>query len=116
MKDLEKELSSLPISSGSSPFYTKPVDFVTGDDEKTEFSVSNFGGLNASKTEKNLTARVLHDYTAKDGTEMTVKAGDMISCTRIESETDWVLGQTQDKKGRLPLAYLELIDQKQSTL
>jgi hypothetical protein len=112
MKKLQKELSSLPLmtEASSTPFYSKPVDFVSGEsDEDTLASFVPKPSKNAVST-KDFTARVLHDYSAKDKTELTVNAGDIISATRIESDAEFVLGQTRDQSGRLPLAYLEIIN------
>ena len=108
MQELQKEMSSLPLTTGSSPFYSKPVDFVSGQSE--EDSSANFVSKSANSSTKDFTARVLHDYSAKDKNELTVKEGDIISARKIESEAEWVLGQTRDQSGRLPLAYLEIIN------
>ena len=109
MKELQKELSSLPLSSGSSsPFYIKPVDFVTGDNE--ESSSTNLVSKNSNDATKDFTARVLHDYAAKDQSELSVKAGEIISARRLEADAEYVMGQTREQRGRLPLAYLEIIN------
>ncbi|KAG5890388.1 hypothetical protein JTB14_029752 [Gonioctena quinquepunctata] len=79
MTDLQRELASL---SGSPP--------------------------NPSQEDDMSQAKVLYDYEAKDGEELTVKANEIISVKEI-SNPDYFIGRRGTQQGLVPKAFLEVL-------
>ncbi|XP_005992167.1 endophilin-B2 isoform X2 [Latimeria chalumnae] len=61
----------------------------------------------ASGTRK---ARVLYDYDAADTSELSLLADEMITVYSLPGmDPDWLIGEKGNKKGKVPVTYLELL-------
>uniref|UniRef100_A0A8C8RUT7 Endophilin-B2 n=1 Tax=Pelusios castaneus TaxID=367368 RepID=A0A8C8RUT7_9SAUR len=61
----------------------------------------------ASGTRK---ARVLYDYEAADSSELALLADEMITVYSLPGmDPDWLIGERGNKKGKVPVTYLELL-------
>ncbi|XP_019584357.1 endophilin-B2 isoform X4 [Rhinolophus sinicus] len=61
----------------------------------------------ASGTRK---ARVLYDYEAADSSELALLADELITVYSLPGmDPDWLIGERGNKKGRVPVTYLELL-------
>ncbi|XP_068104601.1 endophilin-B2 isoform X1 [Hyperolius riggenbachi] len=61
----------------------------------------------ASGTRK---ARVLYDYEAADSSELQLKADELITVYSLPGmDPDWLIGERGNKKGKVPVTYLELL-------
>lgn len=65
------------------------------------------GGAPASGTRK---ARVLYDYEAADSSELALLADELITVYSLPGmDPDWLIGERGNKKGKVPVTYLELL-------
>ncbi|XP_056600313.1 endophilin-B1b isoform X2 [Triplophysa dalaica] len=56
-------------------------------------------------------ARVLYDYDADSSSELSLLADEMITVTSVPGmDSDWLLGQRGNQKGKVPITYLELLN------
>jgi len=55
-------------------------------------------------------ARVLCDYDAKDSSELSLMTDEVITVHKIEGETDYMMAERGNQKGRVPTAFLDLIN------
>uniref|UniRef100_A0A1B6LK99 Uncharacterized protein n=1 Tax=Graphocephala atropunctata TaxID=36148 RepID=A0A1B6LK99_9HEMI len=55
-------------------------------------------------------ARVLCDYDAKDSTELSLMTDEVITVQKIDGETDYMLAERGNQRGRVPMAFLDLIN------
>ena len=54
-------------------------------------------------------ARVLYDYAARNDTELSLEADEIIIVQHSkELDADWLMGERGTEKGKVPLPYLEL--------
>lgn len=134
MLDLQKQLGRLPgtfvgnaESTSPPPVPTSPaamVAAVTGPSVPTIPVVPTVVGapnsapaveaLNpddvkppASGTRK---ARVLYDYEAADSSELSLLSDEMITVYSLPGmDPDWLIGERGNKKGKVPVTYLELL-------
>ncbi|XP_061460363.1 endophilin-B2 isoform X2 [Rhineura floridana] len=61
----------------------------------------------ASGTRK---ARVLYDYDGSDSTELSLLSDEMITVYSLPGmDPDWLIGERGNKKGKVPVTYLELL-------
>ncbi|XP_036016737.1 endophilin-B2 isoform X13 [Mus musculus] len=61
----------------------------------------------ASGTRK---ARVLYDYEAADSSELALLADELITVYSLPGmDPDWLIGERGNKKGKVPVTYLELL-------
>uniref|UniRef100_A0A4W2CQJ6 Endophilin-B2 n=1 Tax=Bos indicus x Bos taurus TaxID=30522 RepID=A0A4W2CQJ6_BOBOX len=61
----------------------------------------------ASGTRK---ARVLYDYEASDSSELALLADELITVYSLPGmDPDWLIGERGNKKGKVPVTYLELL-------
>ncbi|GLV37844.1 Endophilin B [Carabus blaptoides fortunei] len=95
MQDLQRELASLSPMPGATPY--RPVDV----------------GYNSKELESSdiKRARVLYDYDAKDATELSLMADEVISVQDLANlyDDDYLLGQRGNQHGKVPKAFLEII-------
>uniref|UniRef100_A0A2D4NI17 SH3 domain-containing protein n=1 Tax=Micrurus spixii TaxID=129469 RepID=A0A2D4NI17_9SAUR len=55
-------------------------------------------------------ARVLYDYDAADGSELSLLSDEMITVYSLPGmDPDWLVGERGNKKGKVPVTYLELL-------
>lgn len=91
MQDLQRELGSLSLTTpGAAPYQP----FVPQSEVQ-----------NGSQR-----ARVLCDYDAKDATELSLMADEVILVHEIsEDEQDYLMGERGNQKGKVPKAFLEML-------
>ncbi|XP_070614729.1 endophilin-B2 isoform X1 [Erythrolamprus reginae] len=55
-------------------------------------------------------ARVLYDYDAADSSELSLLSDEMITVYSLPGmDPDWLIGERGNKKGKIPVTYLELL-------
>uniref|UniRef100_A0A4W5NB97 Endophilin-B1 n=1 Tax=Hucho hucho TaxID=62062 RepID=A0A4W5NB97_9TELE len=111
MQDLQKELDRFPnafagnpghsmASGGSSPM--DPASAVETDTLKIEEVQAP-----ATGTRK---AKVLYDYDAADTSELSLLADELITVYTVPGmDSDWLVGERGNQKGKVPVTYLELL-------
>ncbi|KAA0719071.1 Endophilin-B1 SH3 domain-containing GRB2-like protein B1 [Triplophysa tibetana] len=56
-------------------------------------------------------ARVLYDYDADSSSELSLLADEVITVTSVPGmDSDWLMGQRGNQKGKVPITYLELLN------
>lgn len=102
MCDLQRELASVSLSTGlTSNIQKGPMNDVTSPTDETPSM------LPAGKKR----ARVLYDYDAHDNSEMSLMANEVIIVSQSSDlETDWMLGERGSQTGKVPIAYLEILN------
>uniref|UniRef100_A0A672LRK4 Endophilin-B1 n=1 Tax=Sinocyclocheilus grahami TaxID=75366 RepID=A0A672LRK4_SINGR len=56
-------------------------------------------------------ARVLYDYDAASSSELSLLADEVITVSSVPGmDTDWLMGQRGNQKGKVPFTYLELLN------
>ncbi|XP_068079229.1 endophilin-B1b isoform X2 [Danio rerio] len=56
-------------------------------------------------------ARVLYDYDAASSTELSLLADEVITVSSVPGmDSDWLMGQRGNQKGKVPITYLELLN------
>lgn len=55
-------------------------------------------------------AKVLFDYDAVDSTEISVWANQVINVQLIPNDNDWVLAEAGSDSGKIPKAYIQILD------
>ncbi|KAM4607127.1 endophilin-B2-like isoform 1-T1 [Polymixia lowei] len=109
MQDLQKELSRFPnafavnsmSAAGSSlpGTATSPADAETLKIEEVQAP--------ATGTRK---AKVLYDYDAADSSELSLLADELITVYTVPGmDSDWLVGERGNQKGKVPVTYLELL-------
>uniref|UniRef100_A0A673BP78 Endophilin-B1 n=1 Tax=Sphaeramia orbicularis TaxID=375764 RepID=A0A673BP78_9TELE len=111
MQDLQKELGRLPnaftlnsahsmVTTASAPEEaTSPVETDTLKIEEVQAP--------ATGTRK---AKVLYDYDAADSSELSLLADELITVyTMPGMDSDWLIGERGNQKGKVPVTYLELL-------
>ncbi|KAM6431481.1 endophilin-B2 isoform 5-T5 [Liasis olivaceus] len=133
MLDLQKQLSRLPgtfvgnaESTSPPPNAASPTAMAaaTGPAVPTLPVVSTIAGapnsapvvepLNPSEvkppTSGTRKARVLYDYEAADSNELSLLSDEMITVYSLPGmDPDWLIGERGNKKGKVPVTYLELL-------
>uniref|UniRef100_A0A8C5R684 Endophilin-B2 n=1 Tax=Leptobrachium leishanense TaxID=445787 RepID=A0A8C5R684_9ANUR len=108
MGDLQKQLGSSKTSGDTSPPpATLPVLQAVsphpGDGALNPDEVK----LPASGTRK---ARVLYDYDPADSSELALASDELITVYSLPGmDPDWLVGERGNKKGKVPVTYLELL-------
>lgn len=118
MQDLQKELGRFPnafagnpglsmASGGSSPQgnATLPQDAASAVETDT-LKIEEVQAP-ATGTRK---AKVLYDYDAADTSELSLLADELITVYTVPGmDSDWLVGERGNQKGRVPVTYLELL-------
>ncbi|XP_043102083.1 endophilin-B2a isoform X2 [Puntigrus tetrazona] len=56
------------------------------------------------------TAKVLYDYDAADSSELSLRADELITVYTVPGmDSDWLIGERGNQKGKVPVTYLELL-------
>ncbi|XP_021047785.1 endophilin-B2 isoform X6 [Mus pahari] len=124
MLDLQKQLGRFPGTfvgttepaspplSSTSPTTTAatmpvvPTGAVLAPPEETALCLEEVAPP-ASGTRK---ARVLYDYEAADSSELALLADELITVYSLPGmDPDWLIGERGNKKGKVPVTYLELL-------
>ncbi|XP_031425870.1 endophilin-B2-like isoform X2 [Clupea harengus] len=111
MQDLQKELSRFSSSFGrnpnSSPNASVPAESPTTAPLETEVLQIEEVQPPASGTRK---AKVLYDYDAADTSELSLLADELITVYTVPGmDSDWLVGERGNVKGKVPVTYLELL-------
>ncbi|XP_041064039.1 endophilin-B1-like isoform X2 [Carcharodon carcharias] len=122
MVDLQKQLGSFPttFSSNNNPTASASLSSNTvppssassvplcipncpiGTAGSTDYKMSSSG------TRK---ARVLYDYDAADSSELSLLADEVITVYSLPGmDSDWLMGERGNQKGKVPITYLELLN------
>lgn len=55
-------------------------------------------------------AKVLYDYDAADSSELSLLADEVITVYTVPGmDSDWLIGERGNQKGKVPVTYLELL-------
>ncbi|MBN3298605.1 SHLB1 protein, partial [Amia calva] len=120
MVDLQKQLGSFPSTfssnnnqspSRSGPSVSVPTIPVSASLSAPSNSMSSpgFNELRASSGSRK--ARVLYDYDAAGSSELSLLADEVITvCSVPGMDSDWLMGERGNQKGKVPITYLELLN------
>ncbi|XP_042106604.1 endophilin-B1 isoform X2 [Ovis aries] len=121
MLDLQKQLGSFPSSYHSNNNQTSvaPVpsassnvigsSALTSTSSLVIASPSNLTDLKECSGSRR--ARVLYDYDAANSTELSLLADEVITVFSVVGmDSDWLMGERGNQKGRVPITYLELLN------
>ncbi|XP_072538090.1 endophilin-B2a isoform X1 [Salminus brasiliensis] len=120
MQELQKELSSANgdvrypnsfvvnprsvRSSSGDPSSTVPINSLSPETEALQIEEVQ---PPASGTRK---AKVLYDYDAADTSELSLLADELITVYTVPGmDSDWLIGERGNQKGKVPVTYLELL-------
>uniref|UniRef100_A0A8B9GLP1 Endophilin-B1 n=1 Tax=Astyanax mexicanus TaxID=7994 RepID=A0A8B9GLP1_ASTMX len=109
MQELQKELSSANgdvsvRSSSGDASSTVPVNSLSPEAEALQIEEVQ---PPASGTRK---AKVLYDYDAADSSELSLLADELITVYTVPGmDSDWLIGERGNQKGKVPVTYLELL-------
>ncbi|KAF6345629.1 SH3 domain containing GRB2 like, endophilin B1 [Rhinolophus ferrumequinum] len=121
MLDLQKQLGSFPsnyhcnnnqtsvapIPSASSNVAGSPA--LTSTSGLVMTSPSNLIDLKECSGSRK--ARVLYDYDAANSSELSLLADEVITVFSVVGmDSDWLMGERGNQKGRVPITYLELLN------
>ncbi|XP_070532252.1 endophilin-B1-like isoform X2 [Ptychodera flava] len=96
--DLQKQLTSLPGAGNN----TNSVN-MSGPNAAPKFHARPPTGTRR--------ARVLYDYDAADLSELSLLADEIITVYSLPGmDSDWMMGERGNQKGKVPVTYLELLD------
>ncbi|XP_049434774.1 endophilin-B2-like [Epinephelus fuscoguttatus] len=111
MQELQKELGRLPnafalnstqsiaMADSASEGISSPVETDTLKIEEVQAP--------ATGTRK---AKVLYDYDAADSSELSLLADEVITVYTVPGmDSDWLIGERGNQKGKVPVTYLELL-------
>ncbi|XP_054689846.1 endophilin-B1 isoform X1 [Grus americana] len=122
MLDLQKQLGSFPSTflsnnnqSSSTPVQSVSTPVVLASASASLPSVTNsivtsgIRELKSSSGSRN--ARVLYDYDAANSSELSLLADEVITVYSIPGmDSDWLMGERGNQKGKVPITYLELLN------
>ncbi|XP_067434528.1 endophilin-B1a [Thunnus thynnus] len=122
MVDLQKQLGSFPssfsnnnqssVSGGASiSVPTIPVSASLPNPSGHGSSAAS-GGFNELRSSSgSRKARVLYDYDAASSSELSLLADEVITVSSVPGmDSDWLMGERGNQKGRVPITYLELLN------
>ncbi|XP_042675594.1 endophilin-B1 isoform X1 [Centrocercus urophasianus] len=122
MLDLQKQLGSFPSTflsnnnqSSSAPVQSVSTPSVLVSASASLPSVSNSvvtSGISELKSSSgSRKARVLYDYDAANSSELSLLADEVITVYSIPGmDSDWLMGERGNQKGKVPITYLELLN------
>ncbi|XP_076126898.1 endophilin-B2-like isoform X2 [Alosa pseudoharengus] len=109
MQDLQKELGRFSSSFGRNPGSSPDPAASASSPAASETDVLQIEEVQppASGTRK---AKVLYDYDAADTSEMSLLADELITVYTVPGmDSDWLVGERGNQKGKVPVTYLELL-------
>ncbi|XP_015417542.1 PREDICTED: endophilin-B1 isoform X3 [Myotis davidii] len=120
MLDLQKQLGSFPSSYHSNNNQTSVVPAPSASSNVIGSSAMTSSGL-VMTSPSNLIdlkegsgsrkARVLYDYDAANSSELSLLADEVITVYSVVGmDSDWLMGERGNQKGRVPITYLELLN------
>ncbi|XP_032856667.2 endophilin-B1 isoform X1 [Tyto alba] len=122
MLDLQKQLGSFPSTflsnnnqSSSTPVQSVSTPSALASASASLPSVSNSvvtSGISELKSSSgSRKARVLYDYDAANSSELSLLADEVITVYSIPGmDSDWLMGERGNQKGKVPITYLELLN------
>ncbi|EHB08718.1 Endophilin-B1 [Heterocephalus glaber] len=121
MLDLQKQLVSFPSNYLSNNNQTSgtPVPSTLSNAIGSSAMASTSGlGITSPSNVTDLKessgsrkARVLYDYEASNSTELSLLADEVITVFSVVAmDSDWLMGERGNQKGRAPVSYLELLN------
>uniref|UniRef100_A0A8P0PLT1 Endophilin-B1 n=1 Tax=Canis lupus familiaris TaxID=9615 RepID=A0A8P0PLT1_CANLF len=120
MLDLQKQLGSFPSSyCNNNQTSVAPVPSASSNVIGSSTLTSTSGLVIASPTNLNdlkecsgsRKARVLYDYDAANSSELSLLADEVITVFSVVGmDSDWLMGERGNQKGRVPITYLELLN------
>ncbi|XP_004752715.1 endophilin-B1 isoform X1 [Mustela nigripes] len=120
MLDLQKQLGSFPSSyCNNNQTSVAPVPSASSNVIGSSALSSTSGLVIASPTNLidlkecsgSRKARVLYDYDAANSSELSLLADEVITVFSVVGmDSDWLMGERGNQKGRVPITYLELLN------
>ncbi|XP_069557597.1 endophilin-B2-like isoform X7 [Brachyistius frenatus] len=112
MQDLQKDLARLPnaFTLNSAPSAAAaPGSSPEGAGSPAETDTLNIEEVQAPATGTRK-AKVLYDYDAADSSELSLLADELITVYTVPGmDSDWLIGERGNQKGKVPVTYLELL-------
>ncbi|XP_038150046.1 endophilin-B2a isoform X2 [Cyprinodon tularosa] len=111
MMELQKELGRLPNAFALNSNHSAVAPAATSEDVispvETETLKIEEVQAPATGTRK---AKVLYDYDAADSSELSLLADELITVYTVPGmDSDWLVGEKGNQKGKVPVTYLELL-------
>ncbi|XP_034548757.1 endophilin-B2a [Notolabrus celidotus] len=111
MQELQKELKRLPnaftLNSTHAVAPADPASDGTSSPVETDTLKIEEVQAPATGTRK---AKVLYDYDAADSSELSLLADELITVYTVPGmDSDWLVGERGNQKGKVPVTYLELL-------
>ncbi|XP_032280504.1 endophilin-B1 isoform X2 [Phoca vitulina] len=120
MLDLQKQLGSFPSNyCNNNQTSMAPVPSASSNVIGSSALTSTSGLVIASPTNLidlkecsgSRKARVLYDYDAANSSELSLLADEVITVFSVVGmDSDWLMGERGNQKGRVPITYLELLN------
>ncbi|XP_068438353.1 endophilin-B1a [Clinocottus analis] len=124
MVDLQKQLGSFPSTfsnnnqssvSGGASSISVPTISVSASLPSVSAGRSSSaasGGFNELRSSNgSRKARVLYDYDAASSSELSLLADEVIVVSSVPGmDSDWLMGERGNQKGKVPITYLELLN------
>ncbi|XP_057356376.1 endophilin-B1 isoform X2 [Manis pentadactyla] len=122
MLDLQKQLGSFPSNyhcnnnqTSVAPTSSAASSNVIGSSALTPTSglviTSSSNLIDLKECSGSRKARVLYDYDAANSSELSLLADEVITVfSVIGMDSDWLMGERGNQKGRVPITYLELLN------
>ncbi|CAL9708745.1 unnamed protein product [Knipowitschia caucasica] len=110
MQELQKELGKLPNAFALNSLHSVGAEG-SAEEDKTPVEAETLKieevQAPATGTRK---AKVLYDYDAADSSEMSLLADELITVYTVPGmDSDWLIGERGNQKGKVPWTYLELL-------
>ncbi|KAF3851663.1 hypothetical protein F7725_013435 [Dissostichus mawsoni] len=106
MKELQKELSRRPNAFALSSTHPAAPESEGSPLETDTLKIEEVQAP-ATGTRK---AKVLYDYDAADSSELSLLADELITVYTVPGmDSDWLIGERGNQKGKVPVTYLELL-------
>ncbi|XP_072243303.1 endophilin-B2a isoform X2 [Leuresthes tenuis] len=111
MQELQRELGRLPnaFTLNSAHAMAAPGSASDGVSSPVETDTLKIEEVQAPATGTRK-AKVLYDYDAADSSELSLLADELITVYTVPGmDSDWLIGERGNQKGKVPVTYLELL-------
>ncbi|XP_070760208.1 endophilin-B2-like isoform X5 [Enoplosus armatus] len=111
MQELQKELARLPnaFTLNSTHAMATATSASEGAGSPVETDTLEIEEVQAPATGTRK-AKVLYDYDAADSSELSLLADELITVYTVPGmDSDWLIGERGNQKGKVPVTYLELL-------
>ncbi|XP_028980269.2 endophilin-B2a isoform X6 [Esox lucius] len=118
MQDLKKELDRFPNAFAGKPGHSMASDGSSSPGKAVDpLDVASTVETDTLKIEEvqapatgTRKAKVLYDYDAADTSELSLLADELITVYTVPGmDSDWLVGERGNQKGKVPVTYLELL-------